>query len=179
MSFSDADISGPLISVAKAVRTRGLKGELVADLLTDFPERFEDVDQLIALVPGEERKVVELEDFWFQNDRIILKLSGYDDIETAKRLVGSEFCVPDSQRVELDEDEYYDFELEGCEVARVAGDVIGKVQSVLRTGGVAILEVVSDSGRELMIPLAESIVVEVDTEAKRITVDPPDGLLEL
>ena len=179
MSFSDDDISGPLISVAKAVRTRGLKGELVADLLTDFPERFDGVDQLIALSPGEERKVVGLEDFWFQNDRIILKLSGYDEIETAKSFVGYEFCVPDSQRVELDEDEYYDFELEGCEVVPVAGDVVGKVHSVLRTGGVAILEVVSDSGREMMIPLAESIIVKVDTEAKRITVDPPEGLLEL
>lgn len=179
MSFSDDEISGPLVGVAKAVRTRGLKGELVADLLTDFPERFDAVDQLIAVAPNDERKVVDLEDFWFQQDRIILKLRGYDEIETAKSFVGYEFCVPDSERVELDEDEYFDFELEGCEVSRVDGEPIGKVRAILRTGGVEILEVDADGGGEVMIPLAASIVVKVDVAAKQIVIDPPDGLLEL
>ena len=178
MSFSDDDISGPLISVAKAVRTRGLKGELVADLLTDFPERFDDLDQLIALAPNGERRAVDLEDFWFQNDRVILKLSGVDEPDAAKPFVGFEFCVPDSQRVDLDEGEYFDFELEGCEVSRVSGEAVGEVRAVLKTGGVPILVVV-DEDRELMIPLAESIVVTIDAEEKRIVIDPPDGLLEL
>jgi 16S rRNA processing protein RimM len=92
--------------------------------------------------------------------------------------VGYEFCVPDSHRVELDEDEYYDFELEGCDVSRLNGETVGKVQSVLKTGGVPILVVASDSS-ESMIPFAESIVVSIDLEAKKVVIDPPEGLLEL
>ena len=171
-----------LVSVAKAVRARGLKGEIVAELLTDFPERFEAIESLIALAPGGQRKVVELEDFWFQNERVILKLSGCDSVEAASEFTGYEFCVSEVDRVPLADDEYYDFELEGCDVQLESGQSIGTVRSVLKTGGAEILIVAqpaqSDSA-EVMIPLAEEIVIEIDTVAKRIVVDPPEGLLEL
>jgi len=101
-----------LVIVARGVRTRGLKGELVAELLTDFPERFETIDSFIALAPSGERKVVELEDFWFQSGRVILKLSGCDSVEAASEFTGYEFCVSDADRVPLADDEYYDFDLE-------------------------------------------------------------------
>ena len=150
--------SGELIVIARAVKARGLKGEIVAELLTDFPERFEDVDELVFVSPGGERKQGNLENYWFQNDRVILKLAGYDDVDTAKELVGFEFAVPESERVPLPADHYYDWELEGCNV-KVGDTDIGKVQSVIKTGGTEILEVVDDSGKERLIPLVDSIVV--------------------
>ncbi len=90
--------AGPseLVVIARAVKPRGLKGEIVAELLTDFPERFEDVEELILVAPGGERTNGRLEDYWFQNDRVILKLADYDDVDTAKELVGFEFAVPES-----------------------------------------------------------------------------------
>ena len=174
----DVAASGELVVIARAVRARGLKGEIVAELLTDFPERFEDVDELVLVSPGGERKQGHLESYWFQNDRVILKLAGYDDVETAKELVGFEFAVPESERVQLPADQYYDWELEGCTVK--AGDTsIGKVQSVIKTGGTEILEIVDENGKEQLIPLVDSIVVEIDLDAKTIVVDPPEGLLDL
>ena len=170
--------SSELIVIARAVKARGLKGEIVADLLTDFPERFEDVEELVLVSPAGERTVVELEDYWFQNDRVILKLAGYNDVDTAKQLVGYEFAVPEQDRVPLPEDHYYDWELEGCEV-KVGNEVIGKVTSVMRTGGAEILVITDEKGSERLVPLADSIVVEIDTAAKTIVVDPPEGLLEL
>ena len=170
--------SSELIIIARAVKARGLKGEIVADLLTDFPERFEDVEELVLVSPAGERTVVELEDYWFQNDRVILKLAGYNDVDTAKQLVGYEFAVPEQDRVPLPEDHYYDWELEGCEV-KVGNEVIGKVTSVMRTGGAEILVITDEKGSERLVPLADSIVVEIDTTAKTIVVDPPEGLLEL
>src|SRR5262245_58972055 len=123
-----------LIVIARAVRARGLKGEIVAEILTDFPERFEDVDELILVAPNGERKVATLEDFWFQNDRVVLKLAGCDDVDAAKELVGFEFAVPEAERVPLPDDHFYDWELEGCTVK--AGDKrIGQGKSVLKTGG--------------------------------------------
>ena len=172
------DASSELVVIARAVKTRGLKGEIVAELLTDFPERFEDVDELMLVSPQGERTIKRLEDYWFQNDRVVLKILGYDDVDAAKELVGFEFAVPESERVPLPADHYYDWELEGCTV-NVGAESIGQVNSVLRTGGAEILVVTDNSGHERLIPLAESIVVEVDPVRKTIVVDPPEGLLDL
>ena len=172
------DASSELVIIARAVKPRGLKGEIVAELLTDFPERFEDLDELVVVSPGGERTTKRLEDYWFQNDRVVLKISGYDDVDAAKELVGIEFAVPESERVPLPADHYYDWELEGCTVT-AGNESIGQVNSVLRTGGAEILVVTDNSGKERLIPLADSIVVEVDPVQKVIVVDPPEGLLDL
>jgi 16S rRNA processing protein RimM len=172
--------AGPseLVVIARAVKPRGLKGEIVAELLTDFPDRFEDIEELILVAPGGERSSGRLEDYWFQNDRVILKLADYDDVETAKDLVGFEFAVPESERVPLPQDQYYDWELEGCTV-KVGNETIGKVQSVIKTGGAEILRIADEDGKEHLVPLVDSIVVEIDTAEKLIVVDPPEGLLDL
>jgi len=167
-----------LVIIARAVKPRGLKGEIVAELLTDFPDRFEDLDELILVSPSGERTTKRLEDFWFQNDRVVLKVAGYDDVDTAKELVGFEFAVPEHERVPLPADHYYDWELEGCTV-KVGAESIGTVNSVLKTGGAEILVVADDRGKERLIPLADSIVVKVDTAGKTIVIDPPEGLLDL
>jgi 16S rRNA processing protein RimM len=168
-----------LIVVARAVRTRGLKGELVADVLTDFPERFEGVSELTGVGPGGERKQLELESYWFQNDRMVLKFAGYDSIEAAKALVGYELGLPEAERVELAENQFYDWELEGCAVENKLGQNLGKVREVMRTGGVELLLVADEAGREVFIPMAQSIVIEIDVPGKKILIDPPEGLLDL
>src|SRR6201988_2771209 len=170
--------SGELVIIARAVSPRGLKGELVAELLTDFPDRFEDVEELVLVSPRGERTKKRLEDYWFQNDRVVLKVAGCDDVEAAKDLVGFEFAVPESERVPLPANHYYDWELEGCTV-KVGAEMIGTVKSVLKTGGTEILVVADEGGKERLIPLADSIVVEMDAAHKTIVVDPPEGLLDL
>src|SRR4026208_492717 len=139
--------SDDLIVIARAVRTHGLKGEIVAELLTDFPERFEDVDELILVSPAGVRTTAPLEGFWFQKDRVVLKLAAYDDVDRAKELIGYEFAVPDSERVPLEDDEFYDWELEGCTV-KVGDKSIGQVRSVLKTGGAEILVISDEAGKE-------------------------------
>lgn len=167
----------PLIIVARAVKTRGLKGELVADLLTDFPERFACLDRLFAVAPDGRRSVVALEEYWFQKNRIVLKLAGYDSVESAGKLVGYDFGVPESERVKLSDDEFYDWELEGCQVETVAGQLLGRVREVLRTGGVEVLVIQGD--RDYLVPMVNSILVGIDISRKAIVIDPLEGLLEL
>src|SRR5215212_986304 len=146
--------SSELVIIARAVKPRGLKGELVAELLTDFPERFEDVEEVVLVSPSGERTVGRLENYWFQNDRVILKMAGHDDVETARQLVGFQFAVPEAERVPLPSDHYYDWELEGCTVT-VGSESIGKVQSVIRTGGTEILLIADENGKEQLIPLVD------------------------
>jgi 16S rRNA processing protein RimM len=179
MNHREGESSESFVSIARAVRPRGLKGEIVAVLLTDFPERFESLTHLVALSPNGQRSVVDLEDYWFQKDRVILKLAGYDDPEKAKELTGYEFAVPEADRVQLEDDQYYDWELEGCNVRVVDGYTVGKVRTVIKTGGVEILVVSDEGGKESLVPLAASIVVEIDAASKTILIDPPEGLLEL
>ena len=168
-----------LVAVARAIKTRGIHGEVVAELLTDFPERFEGLENLIAVGRDGRRTRLSLEDHWFHGGRIVLKFAGYDSIEAASALVGCEFAVPEAERVDLEEDEFYDWELAGCLVETIEGEQLGVVREVMRTGGVELLVVENEAtGREYLIPLAESICVRVDVEGKLIRVDPPEGLLE-
>jgi 16S rRNA processing protein RimM len=169
-----------VVAVARAVKTRGLKGELAAELLTDFPDRFADLSQLIAIAPDGKRRFVELESYWFHQARVILKLVGYDSIETASAFVGFEFAVPESSRVPLPEGQFYDWELAECVVETTSGELVGHVRNVMRVGGAAeILVVESAQKHEHLIPMVQSIVIDVDTSRKRIVIDPPQGLLEL
>ena len=173
------EILEPLIIVARAVRSRGLKGEIVADVLTDFPERFEQLSELLGTAPTGERRSFTLERYWFQNGRLIIKFAGYDSVDAANTLVGYEFGLPESQRVQLSQDEFYDWELEGCSVEIAGGPAIGKVREVMRTGGVELLIVADGERREKFIPMTQSIVIDIDVAGKKILIDPPEGLLDL
>ncbi|HEV2763992.1 MAG TPA: ribosome maturation factor RimM [Pyrinomonadaceae bacterium] len=169
-----------LVAVARVVKPRGVRGELVADLLTDFPERFEGLERLIAVSPSGERRTLRLEGHWLHGGRLVVKLEGYDSPESARALAGYELAVPESEAVELEEGEYYEWQLVGCRVETIEGSEVGRVTELLRTGGNAPVLVIKDEReREHLVPLAESICVEVDVERKLIRVDPPEGLLEL
>ena len=166
-----------LIAIAKIAKTRGLRGEVVAELLTDFPERFAGLIDVTGILPNGIRTDLKIERYFFQKGRIVLKFAGYDTIEQGDELRGVEISVPESEAVQLETDEFFDWQLEGCLVETIAGETIGTVRELLRTGGTEVLIVVGPD-KEFLIPFAESICVEVDIENKLIKVDPPEGLLE-
>lgn len=166
-----------LVSIAKVSKTRGLRGEVVAEVLTDFPERFDGLEGVIGTLPGGERIDLKIESYFFQKGRIVLKFAGYDSIEEGENLRNTEISVPESEAVELETDEFFDWQLEGCQVETNDGEVIGTVRELLRTGGTEVL-IVAGPDKEFMIPFAESICIDVDIERKLIRIDPPEGLLE-
>jgi 16S rRNA processing protein RimM len=170
-------VSEELVAIAKTTRTRGLKGELVAEMLTDFPERFEGLDKVSVIKPNGETVELTLEKFWFQKNKVILKFKGFDRIEESESLRNCEICVPESEAVELDEDEFFDWELEGCEVETIEGEKLGRVIELMRTGGTPNL-VVKGETKDYLIPFAATICIEVDIEHKLIRTDTPEGLLE-
>lgn len=173
-----SEAADDLVVIARVARTRGLRGEVVADLYTDFPGRFEDLDRVIATAPDGSTRSLQIEEHWFHGNRIVFKFAGYDSIDEAKGLAGFQLAVPASERIELPEDHFYEWELIGCDVESVDGTSIGVVSEVLKTGGVEVL-VIAGAEREYMVPMAHAICVEVDIERKRIRIDPPEGLLEL
>ena len=168
-----------LIVVAHIVKVRGLRGEVVADLLTDFPDRFEGLPSIIAVTADGNRRSLQIEEQWFHGKRLVMKFAGFDRIEEAKELVGCDLAVPAADRVELPADSFYDWELIGSRVETVTGEFVGKVREVMRLAGVELLSVVDESDRDRLIPLVREIVVDIDKDQKLIRIDPPEGLLEL
>ena len=166
-----------LVAIARIVKPRGLRGESVAVVLTDFPERFDGLERVTAVMPKGERLDLKIEDSWFQKNRIVIKFEGYDSVEAAETLRNADICIAESEAVELETDEFFDWELTGCRVETINGEKVGTVREVMRTGGTEILVVAGDE-KEFLIPFAETICVEVDVDRKVIKIDPPEGLLD-
>jgi 16S rRNA processing protein RimM len=109
-------------------------------------------------------------------DRFLVKFAGSDSREEAEMLRGELFVRPTDVR-DLGPDEFWPHDLVGCDVVLVDGRLVGRVLSV--TGGPAQdLLTVSTSLGDRLIPLVQAIVVEVDVGARRILIDPPEGLLD-
>jgi 16S rRNA processing protein RimM len=168
-----------LISVARIVRPQGRRGEVIADLLTDFPERFAGLGDIRLRLSTGESSILKLESSWLHKGRVVLKFAGCDDIAQAEALRDSLILVTRDQLVELPADTYYDFDLVDCEVITKDAQPIGRVTGIQRYGAAPLLAVQDDEKREHLIPLTVSICVEIDVVGKRIVIDPPEGLLEL
>lgn len=168
-----------LVAVARISRPRGNRGEVLADLLTASAERFAVLRTLTARMPSGNEFDVQLEKHWMHDGRLVLKFAGYDSISEAEQLRGAFLLIRASERIELDNRTFFVDDLVGCEVETTDGSFVGRVTAVSETAGSDLLQLVSDSGREHLIPFTDSICRDVDVEKKRITVDPPDGLLDL
>jgi 16S rRNA processing protein RimM len=185
------------IALAHLLRPQGRKGELLAELFTDFPERFEERKQVFLATPGfkgeaAEARAAEVTAFWLpmgkNEGRIVLQFAGVDSITDAEKLAGLEVIVPDDERMPLDDETVYISELIGCTVydgSNVVG-VIADVQFPATADGTRrldeaapLLEVTSTDGEEILIPFAKSFVLGVDTKAKRVDMTLPLGLLDV
>ena len=185
------------IALAHLLRPQGRKGELLAELLTDFPERFEERKQVFLAAPGfdgeaAQARAAEVVAFWLpvgkNEGRIVLQFAGVDSITQAEALAGLEVLIPDEERVRLDEDAVYISELVGCTVYDGAAAVgtIADVQFPATSDGsrrleeaAPLLEVTSPDGNEILIPFAKAFIVGVDTKDKRVDMTLPEGLLEV
>ncbi len=162
--------------MARIRRPQGRRGEVIADLLTDFPERFEPGSEFFLWKSGASREKRTLEEVWFHKDGVVLKFSGTGDISSAELWAGWEVQVPLSGRVKLKGDAVYVSDLIGCEVWE-AGTRLGTVSEVDdRSQPVLIVE--TPQG-ELLVPFAGEICLRVDVTARRIEVALPPGLRDL
>ena len=169
--------SSSFISIAKITKTRGVRGEVSAIVLTDFPDRFQDVDKVRLSSPDNESWET-LERFRFHKDRVLLKFAGRDSIEEVADFAGCEVQVPESDRVSLPEDTFFDDQLEECRVVE-EGKTLGKVDRVFRGGGESVnLVVTLEDTREIMIPFVGEFIERVDIGRREILVTLPDGLLD-
>jgi 16S rRNA processing protein RimM len=175
------NVGGQFLAIARILRPQGRKGEVAAEILTDFPARFQQLQSVLLEAPGQAPKRVDVERAWPHKGRIILKFAGIDSIESASGLRGLQVLIPWEQRAPLPPHRYYLCELHGCRVIwERQGREIGTVTEVESTGGVDVLHVTRPDGKsEVLIPLAQEICTRIDLASQTILIDPPEELLDL
>ena len=167
------------VVIARIVKARGIRGEVACHIETDFPARFSTLDRVTVRMPDGTRPELAIEDHWFHKERVILKFRGYDTMTMAQTLVGGCLVVSEADEQPLEDHQYYERGLVGLAVITVTGHEVGRVTRLMRTGGTDLLVIEGERGREHLVPFADAICTEVDVNARRITIDPPEGLLDL
>jgi 16S rRNA processing protein RimM len=182
-------MTGPdWVLLARLVRPQGRKGEIIAELFTDFPQRFKERPRVFLAAPKSEKAPREalIEKHWLHQGRVVLKFQDIDSINDAETLRGMDVVVPAADRVPLTDDAVYIGDLIGCHLLDVSGAEpvdVGEVTDVERSMSAAPdLLVVKRTGKRaepLLIPFAKSYIVSIDIPAKRLSMRLPPGLTEL
>lgn len=184
------------IVLARLIRPQGRKGELLAELLTDFPDRFVGRENLFLAPPDfagspEEARRVAVTSSWLpvgkNKGRVVLHFAGTDTISEAEALAGLDVMVPREQRISLDDESVYVNDLVGCvlfdngaEVGRVTGVEFPAAPDGSRLDEAApLLEVESIDGSEILVPFAKTFLKMIDLKGKRIEMNLPAGLLDV
>ena len=171
--------------LARIRRPQGRKGEVFADILTDFPEKFAERKQLWLLSEGASAsspREAELTNHWLHKGGVVLHFSGIDSISAAETLTGLIVAIPLAERTPLADDEIYIADLIGCTLVDVAGTepvAVGEIEDVDRTAGPVALLVVQGKAGEVLVPFAKDFVRRIDLEAKRVEMALPEGLIDL
>jgi 16S rRNA processing protein RimM len=173
------------LTVARILRPQGRRGEVAAEILTDFPGRFAKMESAYLWDGRSAPRAVNVRGCWISQSRggqAIFHFEGSDSISDAEKLVGLEVQVPLSERMPLPGGSYYVTDLIGCQVRDAEGRAVGRVRDVQSTGentaGTPLLVIDAPEG-ELLIPLAQEICVRVDVNTRSIEVRLPEGLREL
>jgi 16S rRNA processing protein RimM len=170
------------LQVGEIIKPHGIYGEVGVKSLTEWPDlRFRPGEKL-WLGPDEENlKQVTLSKVRSHKQGYLILFESVNDRNSAEEIRGWKFYIPADQAAVPEEGCYFHFQLIGLSVLDESGDVIGQVTLVIENPGQDILEIKLGSldGKQVLVPLVEEIVREVDLEAGTLTVALPEGLLDI
>lgn len=170
--------SQELIKVGKIVGTHGYKGTVRVEPLTDFPERFKDL-QKIKISQGKITAELPIETCSWHQGRLLMKFKGIDTMEEANKYRNAFLTVSDDELYPLPEGTYYHFQLIGMRVDDVEKGYLGQLNDILETGANDVYVVKSEVYGEILIPAIKEVIREVDLANMSMQVKLLPGLLEL
>lgn len=183
----EVGLSGPeqpeYVTIAQISAPFGLRGAVKANVRTDFPDRFEQLEEVFIAPPGAsgivnwERKA--LLSAKLQNEKVVVfRFEGLTKVEQVDSLRGYNVAVPFSDTVPLPEGEYYVFQIIGLDVYSTADVFVGKVVNVERMPANDVYTVRGPlSKNDVLIPAIKDVVKEIDLEAGRMTIELLEGLI--
>lgn len=182
LPFPGDEGSGPqdgseprFLIIGQIVGAAGLKGAVKVDVMTDFPERFESLKSIYL---GDELALTQIVRAELRKNgrQIVLQLEGCENRTQAEGLRGKLLQIPAEEAVPLEEGLYYVHQVLGLNVETESGESLGVLSEVLFTGSNDVY-VVTGEGRELLIPVLEEVIREVDLDRRKIIVRLPEGLV--
>jgi 16S rRNA processing protein RimM len=163
--------------VGRIARAHGIRGQVIVNPETDFPEeRFRPGAELF-IERGGRLETLTVTSARFHRERPVIGIAGVETMNDAETLAGQELRVPVERLTVLPADTFYRHDLVGCRVETGGGEAIGVVREVEGALNGSRLVVDGPHG-EVLIPLVAAICTRVDPAAKRIVIDPPEGLIE-
>ena len=162
------------LAVGRVQRPHGVRGELRAAILTAYPEQ---LSRLSTLYLGQKQRPYPLESVRLHQKVALIKLAGVDDRDAADELRGEILYIAVGDALPLEEHEHYEFELVGTSVFTEEGELLGEIVETFTAPGANDVLVVHGPRGEVLIPLIEDIIVDVDLDAGRIVIHPLPGLL--
>jgi 16S rRNA processing protein RimM len=163
------------LAVAHVIGVHGIRGEVKAEILTEDPSRFRLLKRVFIGLEGEEPRAWGLKGHRLHRGRVLLKLEGCDDRDTAETLRGCLVLIPLDEAIPLAEGEYYEHQVVGLEAWTDGGESLGEVVQILYTGANDVYVVRNPHG-EILIPAIAGVIREVDLEGGRLMVHLPEGL---
>jgi 16S rRNA processing protein RimM len=175
------------VHVAHLIRPQGRRGEVLAEILTDFPERYMEMRNAFLWRSNQLPAIpILIEQAWLHKGKVVLKFAQVDSITAAESLRGADLVIPPDQRMPLEPGEVYISDLIGCDLVDVAAvgapsiSLIGSIRDVIQQKNTADLLVVAGAdGIEHEIPFAKAYIVKIDVAARRLEMSLPPGLLEV
>jgi 16S rRNA processing protein RimM len=150
---------------------------MTVEPITDFPERFDSMREVLIAEAGGEPRLAEVEGVRWKGKLALVKLAGVDDRDEAGKYGGALMGVRRGEVEPAGQDEYYHFELVGCTVVDEKGEEVGIVREVLRMPANDVL-VVAGGDREMLVPTIKQVVKQVDLEGRLIVIERIPGLLD-
>lgn len=170
-----------LVILGRIIGVHGLAGDVAVRTENDDPMNLARYRTIRWLEPGGRRgkdRTLELTDCRVHRNAALVRFEGITDRDDAEELVGGTLAIPREELLPAPEGTIYVADLIGLEVVTTSGETVGSLTSVYPGAGHDVYGVVKD-GREVLIPAVEPIVVDLDMDARRLTIDPPDGLLDI
>lgn len=159
-------------------RPHGLAGEVSVESATDFPERFVTGARVFWRRGGDVRSLT-ISEARPHGARWLFRFDEVEGLDSAAGLAGGDLCVPESEITPRPEEYYYGHDLEGWVCENSAGERLGTVERIDQSAGGGLLSVASADGRSVLVPFVRPIIVLVDSAARRVVIDPPEGLWDL
>ena len=175
------DGDGPFLVVGVVRKPHGVRGEIHISVETDRPDPTFRKGRVLRLGDAAGRPTgdsITLEQSRPMKDGLLIRAAEHTDRSTVESLRGRTLLIPVAEAAPAGADEVPYHRLVGCEVI-VAGETVGTVTEVLEVGGGEMLAVRRRRGKELLIPFVRDMVRSVDLDARRVEIDPPEGLLDL
>jgi 16S rRNA processing protein RimM len=163
------------IHIGKIVNTHGNRGALKVFPLTDYPERFRQMTQ-VKVSLNEQISVLNIEEVSYHQKFVILKIREITDMNAALAYKNGFIIVERQELMTLPKGSYYIFELIGLVVYDLCGQQLGRITEVIHTGSNDVYVVETES-KPLLVPALKKVVLNIDLDRGRMTVQLPEGLV--